>query len=148
MAEQLAFEQVLGDRRAVDRHECTVAAARSLVQPAREQFLAGPAGAQQHDRDAGIRHPLDRARDPGHLGRGGDQSAEHAFVLADFCREPAVFRLDPVQRERAPHDQAERVDVDRLLVEIVCAALDRGERAFARAVAAGDDHLGIGFQAP
>ena len=43
-------------------------------------------------------------------------------------------------------DQAELVDVDRLLVEIVGAHRDRLQRAFARAVAAGDDHLGVGLE--
>src|SRR3546814_3113053 len=52
--EQLAFEQVLGDRRAVDRHELAVGAAAGIVQPARQKFLAGAAGAQQHDRNIGV----------------------------------------------------------------------------------------------
>ena len=60
--------------------------------------------------------------------------------------EAPVLRLDAVQLEGAADDQAELVDVDRLLVEIVGARRDRPERAFARAVAGGDDHLGLGLQ--
>ena len=43
-------------------------------------------------------------------------------------------------------DQAELVDVDRLAVEIIGAERDRLERAFARAVARGDDDLGVGLE--
>jgi hypothetical protein len=45
VAEQLAFQQVFRDRGAVDRHKGAAGPARSLVQPARQQFLAGAAGA-------------------------------------------------------------------------------------------------------
>ena len=51
-----------------------------------------------------------------------------------------------VQLEGAADDQAELIDVDRLLVEIIGARRDRPQRAFARAVARGDDHLGVGLQ--
>src|SRR3546814_8167629 len=55
MPEQLAFEQILGDRGAVDRDERAVAPRARLVQPAREQFLAGAARAEQHDRNVKVR---------------------------------------------------------------------------------------------
>ena len=60
VAEQLALEQVLGDRRAIDGDELALAAAR-FVNRAGEQFLAGAAGAEQHHRDVGRR----RARSSG-----------------------------------------------------------------------------------
>src|SRR6266498_3505770 len=43
VAEQLGFEQGLGDRRAVDRDKRTVRARAERVQRAREQLLAGAA---------------------------------------------------------------------------------------------------------
>ena len=46
----------------------------------------------------------------------------------------------------ASDDEAELVDVDRLLVEVVGAHCDRAGRAFARAVAGRDDDLGVGLQ--
>ena len=60
--------------------------------------------------------------------------------------EPAVLGLDLVQLEGAADDQAELVDIDRLLVEIIGARRDRAQRAFARAMARGDDDLGVGLQ--
>ena len=146
VAEQLAFEQVLGDRRAIYRDERPVGAVARLVQALGEQFLARPARAEQHHRDRGARHPLDGARHLHHLGRAGDQAAEHGLLGTGRGDEPAVLLLDLVQRESAPHDQPERVDIERLLVEVVGAALDRLQRALACAVAAGDDHLGVGLQ--
>ena len=104
-----------------------------LVQPAGEQFLAGPARAQQHDRNVGVRDPLDRAGDTDHLGRRGDQPAEHAIALARLVRKRPVLRLDPVQVERAPHDQAELLDIDRLLVEVVGARAAIAWSALSRA---------------
>ena len=51
-----------------------------------------------------------------------------------------------VQVEGAGDDQAELVDVDRLAVEIIGAERDRLERAFAGAMAGGDDDLGVGLE--
>jgi hypothetical protein len=42
----------------------------------RDQFLAGAAGAEQHDRDVGGRDALQRAGDQRHFGRGGDEATE------------------------------------------------------------------------
>ena len=68
-------------------------------------------------------------------GIGLGEPRERPRPCAD-AREPAG----------APHDQAERVDVERLLVEVVSPAFDRLERALARAVTAPHHHLGIGLQ--
>src|SRR5207245_10845717 len=52
-AEQLALQDRLGDRRAVDRHERTLRAAGVLVKRAREELLAGSALAEEeHSRRA------------------------------------------------------------------------------------------------
>src|SRR5690606_4940610 len=49
VAEQLGLDQVLGQRRAVDRDERLVRDGRQRVQVARDQLLAGPALAEdQH----------------------------------------------------------------------------------------------------
>ncbi len=52
VAEQFGLEQVLGDRRAIDGDELALAPAL-LVDRARQQFLAGAAGAEQHHRHIG-----------------------------------------------------------------------------------------------
>ena len=64
------------------------------------------------------------------------------------CRfQPPVLRLDFLNVEGAADDQAEFVDVDRLAVKIIGAERNRLERAFAGAMARGDDDLGVGLQA-
>ena len=63
-----------------------------------------------------------------------------------LCFEAAVLGLDLVEVEGARDDQPELVDVDRLAVEIIGAERDRLQRAFARAVARGDDDLGVGLE--
>ncbi len=146
VAEQFGLEQVLGDGGAVDRDEGAAGAVARLVEAAGEQFLAGAAGAEQHHRHAGIGDPLDRPGDLEHLRSAGDHRPEHRLVLADPLLELAVLGLDAVQLEGAADDQAELVDVDRLLVEIVGAGRDRPKRALAGAVARGDDDLGLGLQ--
>ena len=53
VAEQLALEQVLGNRRAIDGDEPARAARREVVQRAREELLAGAGFAEQHHRGVG-----------------------------------------------------------------------------------------------
>ena len=71
---------------------------------------------------------------------------EPSTVAVALGFEPAVLGLDAVEVEGAGDDQSELVDVDRLAVEIIGAAGDRLERAFAGAVAGGDDDLGVGLE--
>ena len=77
VAEQLALEQVLGDRRAVDRDERRPCARAQLVQRAGEQFLAGAAPPSSITDTSADGDALDRLGDLQHLGRRGDDRAEH-----------------------------------------------------------------------
>ena len=61
MAEELALDQVLGQRAAVDRDERAAGAIALLVEAARDQFLAGPGLAQDHDLVPGRSMGLDRS---------------------------------------------------------------------------------------
>src|SRR3569623_3231847 len=144
MSEELAFEQGLGDRGAVDRDERAARTRAGIVQAAAEQFLARAAGAEQHHRDIGIRDALDRAGDLGHFRRGGIQPAQRGAALA--FGEAAILHLQRMDMEGARDDQPERVDVDRLVVEIPRPFGDGAQRAFAGAVPRGDDHLGVGLE--
>jgi hypothetical protein len=56
MTEQLALEQVLGHRAAVDRDERPVAARAGAMNRARQQLFAGAAFARDHDARIGARH--------------------------------------------------------------------------------------------
>ena len=145
VAEQFAFEQSFGDGGAVDRDEGTGAPRRGLMQPTRQQFLAGAAGAEQHDRDVSRRDAFDGAHHLRHRIRGVDQAAE-SCVTGIPRGEATVFRLEPVDVEGARDDQAQRVDVDRLGVKVPGPQRDGVQRARARAMAGGDDDLGIGLE--
>ena len=79
MAEQLALEQVLGDRRAVDGDERPLPRGDTLVQRPRHQLLARAALAeQQHGRVAG----------GGALQR--TQRLLERRVLAEHARQPEL----------------------------------------------------------
>ncbi len=54
--EQLAFEQRIRDRGAVDRHEWTASSRRQIVKPARHHFFAGAALADERHRHMLRRH--------------------------------------------------------------------------------------------
>ena len=97
VSEQFAFEQVFRDRRAIDRDEFAIGAVAGIVEASRQQFLARPARAEQHDRDVGVRHALDRPRHADHFGRGGDHPPKHLVVVIGADRELAVFLLDLVE---------------------------------------------------
>src|SRR5678815_4391417 len=61
VAEQLALEQVLWNRPAVDRDEWLAVAGRAVVDLARDQLLAGAGLAGDQHRDVGRRDLLDLA---------------------------------------------------------------------------------------
>src|SRR3546814_13895393 len=81
-----------------------------------------------------------------HFGRGGDQRAGHRAGVTDLALKASVLALDAVELEGAAYDEAELIDVDRLLVEVIGTGRDGPERALAGAVTRGADHLGIGLQ--
>ena len=64
MAEQLAFEQILGDRAEIDRDQDLVGAARPAVELARDQLLAGAVLAEDQDVGVGRRRPARSATRP------------------------------------------------------------------------------------
>ena len=71
MAEQQGFEHGFGKRRAVDRNERLVAAARFQVDRARQHFLAGAGRAVDQDGDVGIGDALGQREQRQALGVGG-----------------------------------------------------------------------------
>ena len=144
VAEQLGFEQVLRDGGAVDGDEAALAPAL-LVDGAGEQLLAGAARAEKHYRHVRARHALDGLCDLQHLRGGRDDRAEHRRAAVARL-QPAILLLDRVQVEGPRDDEAEVVDVDRLLVEIVGAEGDCLESALAGAVTGRDDDLGVGLE--
>ena len=142
MAEQLAFQQVLRNRAAIDGDERLLGARTEFVQRLRQGLLAGAAFAQQQHRDVGGGKPFDVAADLQHgLVAGHDAVDRRA---GGPCGEAAVLRLEPVQVQPAFDDRAQHLDFHRLLAEIVGAGGNRLEGVLALAVAGDDDHLGFG----
>jgi hypothetical protein len=116
--EQLALEQVLRDRRRVDRDERTRGARAVTVQRARDELLAGPRFAgDQHGR-VRLRQPPDR---PEHL--------LHRRRLAEDFRRLRAGRLDRRHDRRlagrAANERDRVVDVERLGQVLERAALER-----------------------
>ena len=146
MPEQLAFEQVFRDCRTVDRNEGAMAAVARFMQAAGQQFLAGPAGTQQHHRDVGVGDAFNRPGDFDHFRRRGDQPAQHPVLIPRFGGQQAVFRFDPMKLRGAANDQSQGFDINRLLVEIVGPLGDRLERRFARTMARCDNDFGVRLQ--
>ena len=96
VAEDLALEQRLRNRRAVDRDERKRRARAELVDRLRDQLLAGARLAGDQHRRAGRRRLLDHLVDLPHLRAVADQRSERA-VLAQLTPQ----RLHLAQRLRA-----------------------------------------------
>ena len=86
VAEQLALEQVLGDRAAVDRDERLAGARRAVVDLARDQLLAGAGLAGDQHRDVGRRDLLDLAEHLLHRRRRCRRSRRTGTARAARCR--------------------------------------------------------------
>ncbi len=80
VAEQLAFQQLVRDGRAVHFHERLVAAPRLPVNHARDNFLAGAALAADQHRGRGVGHLLDGVLHLLHAGAGAEQRGEVAVA--------------------------------------------------------------------
>jgi hypothetical protein len=92
--EQLALEQRLGDRRAVDRHEGPAPTLRALVDAPRQDLLAGAALAQEGHRDLAGGHGLEQGVDLAHRRRAHDRSQDdsgratgHHDILSYFVAQ-------------------------------------------------------------
>src|SRR5262249_19869811 len=140
VAEQLALEERLGDRGAIDFHEWEIASRALEVQTARHQLLAGAALAVDQDR---------RRLAPRQLA---DEIAEPArpLGLADQLVDPIFLLLQPVQAldlalgadflERARDSELELVEVlERLLQIVGGASLHRLHRALDLTESGDDD---------
>ena len=74
-AEELRFEQLGRQRRAIDFHERAIAPRRGRMDGARHQFLAGAALAADEDRDVGVGDALDQLAHLAHLIAAAEQLA-------------------------------------------------------------------------
>ena len=137
VAEELALEERVGDRGAVDRDEGAAAAGRQLVDRAGEELLAGPALTLEQHGGVGRGHPL----------RLGLHRADRRRLPDDrrHRARPAVLEQERLALPRAPLDRArdekaEKVRLDRLGDEVLGAALHRVHGGLDRAERGHHDH--------
>ena len=136
MAEELALDQLRGNRGAVHFDEGLFPAGRVLVQGAGDQLLAGAVlapdqhpGVGRADPPDELTHPLERRALPDH--RVAD--IEHPLQLAILHRERGML-------EGIPQGDQELVGVEGLLEEVECAPAGRLDRGRDGAVARDHHH--------
>jgi hypothetical protein len=106
-AEQLALDQTLGLRRAVQREQRRVGARRPRMHRAGGGGLAAPGLAADDDRQLAARQPLEQAIQPLHLDIGddhvvlGDRQSRHRHFPR--CRPLYRAGLDDVCTRKRPH---------------------------------------------
>src|SRR5690606_39173106 len=76
VAEELAFEQVLGDGAAVDGDERLFRPGAGFVDGAGDHFLAGAALAGDEDGDVGVLDAVDERENPSNRVAAADDAAE------------------------------------------------------------------------
>jgi hypothetical protein len=129
VAEQLALDQVLRNRPAIDRNERPLAPPTRLVDRVRDQLLAGAVLAENQHGRVGRRHALHELEHlPDRLGLADDPVV--ALEAARAIR--LLLQLDAAHVQRALQHHAELRQLDRLRVPVDRAAADRRERVLAR----------------
>ena len=125
--EQLALQQRLGHRRAVDGHEGPAATVAPLVDRARDDLLAGAALAGDEHGGVGRRDALDQVVCLLHRGALPDEGVE--------SRQPSRLQAQPLHllaqaavRRRPVDRDREDVELDRLVDEVVGAHADGSDR--------------------
>ncbi len=143
VAEQLAFQDVLAQRGAVQGDERLVLARAVLMDRLRDQFLAGAGLALDQHAGVGRGDPLQAVDHLVHLRAGADHPLE-----AEFFVQPAVqFGVRPPQPQAGRGffgDGPQLAQIERL-EQIVERPLLHGRHGRGdRAVAGDQDHLGVG----
>src|SRR5690606_2051696 len=146
VAEELALDQLRGNRSAIDREEWTLAATALLVDRFRDDLLAGSAFADHEHVDGGRRDPLDLRVDVAHGRRAATQLAEAVDVAGTASRgalgRSGRGRYRPVGTRRtrqAIEHPAQPLEVDRL-DQVIGGAEAQGLDRGVDARLAGDQH--------
>jgi hypothetical protein len=95
VTEQLALEQRLGERRAVDRDERPVRARTVGVDRGRDQLLARSAFAAKEHRRVGRSDPGDETVDGLHRGALADEVVRDGGILPEASRPGAIPPVEP-----------------------------------------------------
>ena len=124
VAEQLRFEQRLGQRAAVERDERPIAPQRIEVDGARHPFLAGARFAGDEHGAVGARDLLDQLEDGEHLVAAADDVGE-LMGAAERPLQQHVLLPELALLERVAHLHLQLVDVERLAEVVVRAQAHR-----------------------
>ena len=142
LAEQLQVHPLGGHAGGADGHELALGPRAGGVDQARDGLLAR-AGR------AGDQHPaVGRGQLGDHLAQllGGHGLADQAVGRDRLGAQPAVLALQVGRLQRALDHQQQPVGLERLLQEVVGAALDGADRRLDVAVAGDHDHRQVGVQ--
>ena len=140
VAEELALEQGVRNRRAVDRDEALFPARREIVQRPGEELLARPRFTEDQDRCGRRRDLLDRAADAQHRRITGDDARHRRRFL--HCLQPLVLRLQVVDAECPVDRPGQELGLERLGAEIMRAETDRLQGVRTVVLSGQHDHLG------
>ena len=134
MAEELALDQVLGDRAAVDGHERAIYARAAAVQLLRDQLLAGARLAGDENADVGRGDLLELAKDLEHRGANADDFAE--FLVLELGHELGLVGAERVEQHRVLEDErglrgedAEQLELGAIeeVLDLVVADVERAD---------------------
>src|SRR4029450_3462243 len=128
VAEQLRFQQRLGNGSAVDSDEAAVAAAAVPVNGPGHQFLARSAVAQQEYRGVGVGHHANLLEHALHGLRAAEDVVE-AVAPLDLGPQPTVLPAELLVLDGALDHQRELGKLERLGQVVVRALAHRVDRA-------------------
>ena len=139
MPEQLALDQLLGNRRAVHLDECPAPAAAERVNRPRDELLAGPVlPVNQHAAVGRRRHRHLLAQLTHRIAL-----AHHRLRAIDARPQRPVLGLEPALPHRVVDDEHRFVERQGLLDEIERAHLDRAHGRLDVPVARDEHHLRV-----
>jgi len=142
--EELALEQPLGHRGAVDRDERPVRAPTAIVQCARDQLLAGAALASHQHRRVGVGDAVEEAVQALH-GRAVAEERTEAAALRHGGAQPLHLRPQLAVLDGALQHQRHHRDLERLREEVVRARADGTDRDVEAAERGDHDHGHVGM---
>src|SRR5216117_4194925 len=137
VAEELALDQLLAERRAVHLDQRLRAPRAPVVERVRHQLLAGAARAADQHGDVGVGDLVDGLEEPAH-GRALPDDLLEAERALHLLEEPAVVAAEKHRVHHAADDQPELVVVEGLRHVVDGAELHRLHGDLLRAV--GGDH--------
>src|SRR5581483_2334036 len=145
VAEELALEELLGDRGARDRHERAVRAAALVVDRLRDHVLADAALArEEHRRGLARRDLADELVDLAHGRRLADDGLETALLLRALA-DRADLAAELGRLERLAEADEELLDLERLLQVVLGPELDRLDGVLDRRVGRHHDDELVGL---